>query len=151
MTKLIFKNSKLQGILKISQQATIFKATFGEAITAYQEKTGRKYTHGVNLEKYNTRSTPTLWLVKDTGICLVTSAILDQLPADKSHVCYAEGFEPDNPHCFQKSNDAVGADDFCASFSFTRQYINAIKKGADLHISLERDFFRVKPVYPNKK
>lgn len=147
MAKLIFKNSKLKGILKITEQATVFKATFGEAIRAYQEKTGEKYTLNVNLDDYYTRSTPTLWLVKDDGICLMTSAKLDVLPADNSHVCYAKGFEPDSPHCFQKCNDAVGHDDFKESFPFTDQLKTAIRDGADLHILLASDRFSVTTVY----
>src|SRR5688572_13760922 len=118
MTTLIFKNKNLRSVLKISEQASEFRCTFQEAVNAYESKTGKKYTAGINLNPYLIRTSPTLWLVKDTGIYIMTPAKLEKMPEDDSHLCYADGFEPTDADCFDKATAVLGGDDFVESFEF---------------------------------
>lgn len=150
METLIFKNKRLKGILKISDQTTEFKATYDEAVRTYESDTGRKYKDDESLEPYFLRNTATLWLVKDAGIYLMTSANLDKYPADKSHICYAEGFEPDAPDCFEKCQAAVGGDDFVESFRLTDALRRAIKIGADIHINITDKEYTIQLSFPPK-
>jgi hypothetical protein len=138
MATLIFKNKKLQGIFRMTETATTFRTTFSEAVTAYEHTTGQVYADGVNLSKYNTSQKPSLWLVKDRGIYLMASAIIKHPAKDQSHVCYAEGFEPSVPNCFDKCRSAVGGDDFVEVTDFTDQLKDGIKNGADVQIEITK-------------
>lgn len=143
MTTLIFKNEKLQGILKLTEAATNFAATFSETVAAYEKGTGEKYDFQQNLEKYAVHNIPTLWLVKDEGIYLMSPAKTDRPKGDKSHICYAEGFEPSLPNSFDKCRTAVGGDDFVESFEFTDALQSGIKRGADIQIDISEQSFTV--------
>jgi Protein of unknown function (DUF3085) len=134
MTTLIFKNEKLQKLLKITEQAATFRATYAEAIKAYQKDTNKKYDGAASLDRYYLHNAPMLWLVKDEGIYLMSSAKLEEFPEDKSHICYAEGFAPDASDSYEKCKKVVGGDDFVESFPFNDQLRKGIKKGADIHI-----------------
>lgn len=147
MTTLIFKNKKLQGLLNITEQATVFRASYSEAIEAYEKDTNRSYDYEANLDKYYEHNSPTLWLVKDEGIYLMASAKLKEYPNDNSHICYAEGFEPNNPGCWDLCRAAVGGDDFVESFKFSEQLKKGIKQGADIHISITTKNFIIELVY----
>lgn len=151
MTTLIFKNQRLKEILKISEQATVFKATYEEAVKAYESDAGQKYQEGQNLAPYFLSNVPTLWLVKDTGIYLMTSAKLESYPDDESHLCYAEGFEPDAPESYEKCKGAVGGDDFSESFKFTDALKRGIKLGADIHISINPTEYTIQLSFPSNK
>jgi hypothetical protein len=61
MAILLFKNKNLRGILRITQQSTIFIASYAEQIQAYQKETGFAYKAGANLDKYSEHTNPTLW------------------------------------------------------------------------------------------
>lgn len=148
MLTLIFKNSKLQGILRITQQSKTFIASFGEAVKAYEKNTKKRYKHNINIDNYYEHTTPTIWLVKDAGIYLMTSAKMDSHPQDFSHVCYAEGFNPESPNCWEKCRAAVGGDDFVESFKFDNQLKKALEEGADIHIRINKTSFTVNLVYP---
>lgn len=138
MTTLIFKNKKLKGILKITQLAM-----FQEAISAYEKNTGKKYSDSVNLNKYYEQTNPTLLLVKDEGIYLMASAKLKEIPKDNSHVCYAEGFEPDTPNSWEKCRRAVGGDDFVEEFAFSGQLQKGVMNGGDIQINICSEYFEV--------
>ncbi len=148
MTTLIFKNKKLQGILRITEQATSFNASFSESVEAYEKETGTKYKIDADLSKFGEHHKPTLWLVKDQGIYLMTSAKLEKLPDDYSHVCYAEGFEPDAPGWWEKCRAAVGGDDFVESFHFTSEIKEGIMAGADIQIKIGPAKLIVGLLYP---
>ncbi|OQP65445.1 hypothetical protein A3860_17425 [Niastella vici] len=150
MALLIFKNEKLRTILKISEQATEFKSTFPEAVETYKFKTGKDYEPGVNLTPYYTQTKATLWLVKDTGVYLMTSAKLDKMPEDDSHLCYAEGFAPTDPGWFNKSATAMGSDDFVEAFEL-ELFKQGIQLGGDIHIKINRTALSIELVIPGKK
>jgi hypothetical protein len=86
-----------------------------------------------------------LWLVKDS-IYLMTSAKLNRIPEDKSHICYAEGFEPESPGSYDKCRVAVGGDDFVESFRFSDELQKGIKNGADIQIDISAQSFVVQLV-----
>jgi hypothetical protein len=138
MATLIFKNEKLQRVLRMTETATKFRTTFAEAVKAYEKTTGQAYIDGINLAMHSTSQKPTLWLVKDRGIYLMASAIIKHPTKDQSHVCYAEGFEPSTPNCFDKCRSAVGGDDFVEVIEFTNQLKDGIKNGADVHIKITK-------------
>jgi hypothetical protein len=138
MATLIFKNEKLQRILRMTETATKFRTSFAEAVKVYEKTTGQAYKDGVNLSMYNTSQKPTLWLVKDRGIYLMASAIIKQPTKDQSHVCYAEGFEPSIPNCFDRCRSAVGGDDFVEVIEFTDQLKDGIKNGAEVQIEITK-------------
>jgi hypothetical protein len=144
MATFIFKNEKLRSILKISEQATEFRATFEEAYKAYEVKTGRKYKDGIDLNPFYKLTTPTLWLVRDTGVYLMTSAFLDPIPEDNIHQCFAESFAPTDPDWFDKSAMALGTqEDFVESFEFTDALKKGIRLGADIHIHITKTEYSV--------
>lgn len=147
MTTLIFKNKKLKGILQLTEQATTFRASFDESVNAYEKDTGITYTINADLSKYCEHHHPTIWLVKDEGIYLMTSAKLEKFPSDNSHICYAEGFSPETPGYWEKCQTAVGGDDFVESFRFNNNLRRGIKNGADILIKFGAESFTVELVY----
>jgi hypothetical protein len=149
MILLIFKNEKLRSILKISEQATEFKSTFPEAVKAFKFKTGKDYEPGIDLTPYYTQTKATLWLVKDTGVYLMTSAKIEPIPDDNSHLCYAVGFSPDDPDWFDKSAAAMGGDDFAEAFEL-EHFKQGIRLGGDIHIKISRTKFTIELVIPGK-
>jgi len=150
MAILIFKNEKLRSILKITEQATEFKATFEEAVKAYESKTGKKYKPGISLSPYYSHNSPTLWLVKDTGIYLMTPAKFEKFIGEGRHLCFAEGFAPNESDLFEKAQAAVGGDDFIESFEFTDAMKRAIRLGADIQINLTEENYTVELIMPEK-
>jgi hypothetical protein len=150
MALLIFKNDKLRIVLKISEQATEFKATFQEAAEAYKFKTGKNYAPGVDLTPYYTQTKATLWLVKDTGVYLMTSAKIEKMPDDNSHLCYAEGFSPTDLNWFDKSAAAMGSDDFVEAFEL-ELFKKGIRLGGDIHIKISPTALSIELVIPGKK
>jgi hypothetical protein len=149
MILLIFKNEKLRSVLKISEQATEFKSTFPEAVEAFKFKTGKDYEPGIDLTPYYTQTKATLWLVKDTGVYLMTSAKIEPMADDNSHLCYAEGFSPDDPDWFDKSAAAMGGDDFAEAFEL-ELFKQGIRLGGDIHIKISRTKFTIELVIPGK-
>ena len=147
MTTLIFENRKLQGILRITQQARTFRTIYTEAIKAYEKDTKRKYNNKVSLDEYGEQLNPTLWLVKDEGIYLMTSAKLNEFPIDKSHLCHAKGFEPDTPDWFDRCKDSLGGEDFIESIEFNDELKNGIVNGADIYITITTKNFAIDLVY----
>lgn len=150
MMTLIFKNEQLRSVLKISEQASEFRCTFQEAVKAYESKTSKKYTAGINLNPYLFRTSPTLWLVKDTGIYIMTPAKLEKMPEDNSHLCYANGFAPTDDDCFDKAAAALGGEDFVESFEFEDAYKKAIRLGCDIHIKISESEYIIEMVVPEK-
>jgi hypothetical protein len=150
MITLIFKNEKLLSVLRISEQASEFRCTFPEAVKAYESETRKKYTAGINLNPYIIRTSPTLWLVKDTGVYLMTPAKLDKMPEDDSHLCFAIGFAPTDEDWFDKSAAVLGGEDFVESFEFTDGVKKAIRLGCDMHIKISESEYIVEMVVPEK-
>lgn len=148
MARLVFKNKNLLGILKITEQSKVFRRSYKEAIEAYERETKKEYDRSVDLSRFYEHNKPTLWFVKDEGISLMTSAKMEELPDDKSHVCYAEGFEPDRPDCYELCEAAVGGDDFVEFFDFTEQLREGIKKGADIEVYVTHHHFTLHIVFP---
>lgn len=147
MTELIFHNKQLQEILALSDTVKTFTATFSQAVNAYEKDTGKRYRYGDDLDRYYEIKVPTLWLVKDSGIYLMTPAKLEKIPEDGSHVCYAEGFEPDAPDSWERCRAAVGGDDFAESFPITDELRRGIKNGANIHIQMTAESFTIVLVY----
>jgi hypothetical protein len=149
MALLIFKNEKLRTILKISEQATEFKATFSEAVEAYKFKTGKDYEPDIDLTPYYTQTKATLWLVKDTGVYLMTSAKIEKMPNDNSHLCYADGFAPTDPDWYDRSAAAMGGDDFVEPFEI-EIFKRGIRLGGDIHIEINPTSLSIELVIPAK-
>ncbi|MBN8877770.1 MAG: DUF3085 domain-containing protein [Sphingobacteriales bacterium] len=149
MTTLIFENKGLQSLLQIALQAKSFRATFAEASRAYEQDTGLKYQFGkgIDLVTYQQMDTPNLWLAKDRGIYLMTSAKLDTIPADQSHICYAVGFSPNDTGWYDKCKNTVGGDDLVESFPFDEVIQKGIRDGADIYIDFEIDSLTIKLAY----
>ena len=56
---------------------------------------------------------PTLWLVKDHGIYLMSNGTWDKEAGERSPVTYADGYSPDDePDLWDRCRQAVGGDDF---------------------------------------
>lgn len=150
MATLVFKNSQLQSLLQLTRQATFFRASFSDSIHAYEQDTGLSFEFGKDLSNYKQINHPTLWLVKDTGIYLMTSAQLDPIPADKSHVCYAEGYRPTDANLNEKCREAVGGDDFVETIPFNNELQRGILRGADICIEVTPADFTIILVYAAK-
>jgi hypothetical protein len=84
----------------------------------------------------NTKA-PSLWLVKDSGIYLMSAGIpkhvrTAKLPgASVIVVHYAKGFEPDAPDCWDRCREAVGGDDFAVNLD-ADMFANAIREHAEV-------------------
>jgi hypothetical protein len=84
--------------------------------------------------------------MKDEGIYLMSPAKVNRTPGDKSHICYAEGYEPHLPNCFDKCRKAVGGDDFAESFEFTKELQKGIRNGGDIQIDISPEKYAVRLV-----
>jgi hypothetical protein len=144
MSLLIFKNKKLQEILRITETANTFRTTFAEAINAYEIQSGKSYQYSqdIDLHNYGEQNTPTIWLVKDWGIYLMTSA-KTEFPKDTNHVCYAEGYEPDAPDSYERCRDAAGGNDFVQSIPFPEDMQQCLREGADIEIEISAETFEI--------
>lgn len=94
------------------------------------------------LDQAETATKNDLWLVKDEGIYLMVPLKKGQSKG-KRHICYAEGYEPDLPDCFDKCQAAVGGDDFVESFDFSLTLQNGIRNGADIMVEISEMSFTV--------
>lgn len=150
MAILKFKNDGLTAILRISEQASIFRATYEEAVQAYEKNTSRSYDGNANLDKYFQTVKPSIWLVKDEGIYLMSSAVVKESATEKPHLCYAEGYDPGQPDCWEKCNAAVGGDDFVQAIPVTEPMKRGIRMGADLEIKFSTRTIEVRLVYKSK-
>ena len=149
MATLIFKSQKLQRIVTLTQEAKYFTASFTEQIEAYEKEIGKKYDFDKqpDLTKYGKHQNPTIWLVKDEGIYLMAAGAEYRIPKDKSHICYAEGYEPHVPGSWDKCRAAVGGDDFCDTLPFGKDLQEGVLLGADIHIKVTPTAFTIKLVY----
>jgi hypothetical protein len=153
MSRLVFKNFQLRKVLAYYKGATTFNCTFAEQIAAYEKDTGMTFRFdGPPMpEMYLTSNKRTIFLVKDTGIYLMTSVPLKEIPKDESHICYAVNYSPANPNCWEDCRTAVGGDDFSEAFELTDAMIACVEKGADIIISFRSDSFLIKAQYPKNK
>lgn len=149
MATLIFSNKGLQSVLQLTLQATVYQASLVQAIQAYEKDTGLAYQFDKNIDltPYQFVKHPTLWLVKDQGIYLMTSAQLETIPADESHICYAEGFSPNDPDWYEKCREAVGADDFSETIPFDQPIQRAIRQGAGISIEVTAENLTIQLIY----
>lgn len=144
MAKLTFKNSGLRAVLAHTKQAKVFRRSYDKAIEAYEAATGKTYEFDTTIpDEYYESNEPTLLFVKDEGIYIMTSAKMEKMPEDKSHVVYAEGYSPDVPDCWDKCRDAVGGDDFVETIELTPELEKVILHGADLVIDITPTQFSV--------
>lgn len=103
MRTFTFHNAGLQGILKYTQENTLFRIPYeGEEATPK----------------------PTMWLVKDQGVYLMTSVKLNAKQIEKmDHVCYAYKHGP---------NTRIAGDDFIEEIEFDQELQKAVQDGYDL-------------------
>jgi hypothetical protein len=147
MATLLFLNSKLQGILTITQRADTFYNTYDKAVEAYERDKQKEYQYPEDLSPYHEHKTPCLYLVKDSGIYLIAAAKMDKNPADNSHICFAEGFEETAPDIYEKCVNAVGGNDFVELIEWTNELKEAIEKGANLRITISATSLQVDCLY----
>ncbi|SIO53911.1 DUF3085 domain-containing protein [Chitinophaga niabensis] len=150
MATLVFKNSNLKEILNVIKEATVFRASLSEKIIAYEENSGKEYDFDpkIDLELYSTHNRPTVWLVKDRGIYIMSSALVDEACKKDIPVCYAEGFHPNNKNCYEKCRAAMGGDDFVESIPFEQDLQEGISQGADLYIKVTTQHIDIILKYP---
>lgn len=91
---------------------------------------------------YGGKPEPGLWLVKDTGVYLMSSST-QTLPgtSTKNAVVYAKGFDPDKDEdVWEKSMDAMGGDDGadCLPIAGFRQAVDAKAKTITINVSKTR-------------
>lgn len=55
---------------------------------------------------------PVLWIVKDSGVYLMSNRIFKKLPKDKSHCLYAKGYNPELDKDYWEKGQKLGGDDF---------------------------------------
>jgi hypothetical protein len=150
MATLTFKNEGLRRILNWTRKSTTFRNNFSQAVIAYEKETGKEYNFADKLDdKYYEAKKPALWFVKDSGIYLMPNGDLPgKEKDDKSHVCYAKGYEPDAEDSWEKCRAAVGGDDFVEQIDFNADLQREIDKGCDMKLSVTKSTFRISFVMP---
>lgn len=151
MARLIFKNRPLLSILKYTLEAKSFRVSFCDAIAKWEKETKKEYDFKVKIDpKFYESDKPTLFIVHDSGLYIMTGAKLDAMPKDHSHVAYAVGYNPHEGDVYDKCGQAVGYDDFAESFEFTEELQTAVKNGADIIIDITPTrlavSYRIKPM-----
>ena len=111
--KLIFEMTELRSIIEHARAAKEFSAPYGG------------------------KPAPALFLVKDSGIYLMSAGKPRQLRGDGSDwsvVAYAKGYEADAPDSWDKCRAAVGGDDFAEALPLD-WFTSALDAGAaKLHL-----------------
>jgi len=72
---------------------------------------------------------PRLYLVRDTGVYLITE--------DRQRLCCADGLSPDNDNWFEESAEAVGFGDFVEPIEIPETLTHCINAGSDLVIDYD--------------
>ena len=92
-------------------------------------------------------SPPSLVLVKDDGIYLVSSGLpfdQDETRSEPYKFCvYAEGYDPRRGDVWQSCQEAVGGDDFCESLPIDAGLTAAVRAGAAVLIEVTETELRV--------
>lgn len=130
MAKLTFKNSRVRRCVEHASNSKSFR-------NAYEQKaTG-----------------PSLWLVKDDGIYVMSNGFPADAEGERNYVVYAEGFDPrSNPNVWEDCRDAVGGDDFCEVIPLYSLLLEDIlRHKADLLITVSTSELRVGVLFPSEE
>lgn len=147
MAKLLFKNKDLLSVIALSEQATAFNLTFSQQIELWEKEHGKQYSFTEDIPtEMKTTNKPQLFFVKDEGIYLMTAAVMEKIPEDKSHVAYAKGYAPTDKDVWEKSRNAVGGDDFAEAIELSSDLVSVIKKGFDISINVTATQFSIRAV-----
>ena len=116
MTKLIFKTSKaLKRLASQTLKASSFKIP---------------YTNKTTKEKG-------VWFVKDSGIYLMNAYTGELSPHELGTVVFAKSFDPTkNKDVWERSNKAVGGDDFGEFLEVSPTQLLRLEKGHDLELKV---------------
>ncbi|GEP94479.1 DUF3085 domain-containing protein [Chitinophaga cymbidii] len=150
MARLIFRNVRLKGLFKRTSKATTFRATFAEMVAAYERDTGKSYNlnyPNVDIKRYAEHSCPTIWLVKENNIYLMTSALIGRTPPHHHLICFADGFIPYDPDSWEKCRATFGEDYFIQSIPVNKELQQAIEEGADIHFDITPEIIEIIAVY----
>ena len=131
ITNLLFAGDELKQIA----QVTIKKRKFSVPYEDFMLKEGL-----ITQEEYDKgKRTPSLTLVKDHGIYVMSGATNDKelwdAQAKKFKVAYAKGFDPDQEDLWEKTY-AVSGDDFAEAVPLTKTQLLNIAKGQPLRIRI---------------
>lgn len=101
---------------------------------------------------YGPKAFPSLFLVKDDGIYLMSAAKEAQrIEADKPNcvVAYAVGFNPKTDEdVWERARDAVGGDDFGEALKL-EGFVEAMNDGAsEIHLNVSATHIRMTSIYP---
>ena len=144
MAKLIFKNEQMKKVIALNKASKEFHVNHGEVIDRWEKENKKRYDYVTEIpEAYYFSNKPTLMLVKDSGIYLMTGARMKNVPNDGSHICYAKGYDPTNEDVYDKCANAVGGDDFGEIFEIGEDLVTQIEKGADVIINITSKSFTV--------
>jgi len=146
MAKLLFKNENLQSVITYTEQANTFGLTYAQQIAAWEAKFKKEFDFSKDEipEDCQTTDKPQLFFVKDSGIYLMTAAVMEKMPEDMSHVAYAKGYSPSEPNCWEKCTAAVGGDDFGEAIELSKEAMELIKGGSDIVINVTAKTFSIK-------
>lgn len=155
MARLTFKNEQLKNLVALSDAHKVFKVTFDVAISNWEKATGKEYDFNGDIpDEYYLSRKPTLFFVKDSGIYLMTGAVLEDYDykTRTEHVCFAVGYNPSiDGDVWDKCRFAVGGDDFGENIFLTKEMRSLILQGCDIIINVTESQLTIKAILPARK